>query len=122
MFFRILPGRPRSRESAIIPSARPGVLPLLISRTVSVSPPMITFGETSSETVPSQVVRSFARTAGWPLMKTLLEPSARYCGPECFSHATLSSSSGEVPAAAESTLGCHISLPNCPAAESSMPA
>ena len=30
--------------------------------------------------------------------------------------------SGEVPAAAEATLGCHISLPNCPAAESSMPA
>ena len=30
------------------------------------------------------MVRSLARTAGCPLIKTLLEPSARYCGPECF--------------------------------------
>src|SRR3546814_1979142 len=66
-------------------------LPLRISRTTTEPPPMVTSGEISPDdtTLASQVLRSPLRTAGWPLMVTLSDPSAKNCGGigGCFMHA-----------------------------------
>ncbi|MNE11270.1 hypothetical protein D3C80_1040220 [compost metagenome] len=74
--------RPNRREMSI-PAMIPVniailLLPLRISRTVAVPPPMRTLGETFAFTsiVASQVVLSPDRAAGWPLMKTLSDPCA----------------------------------------------
>ncbi|MNE08462.1 hypothetical protein D3C76_1230690 [compost metagenome] len=74
--------RPNLREisiPAIIPvNIAILLLPLRMSRTVAVPPPMRTLGDTFSFTsiVASQVVLSPERAAGWPLMNTLSEPCA----------------------------------------------
>lgn len=61
-------------------------------------------------TVASQVLRSPLRTAGWPLIVTLSEPSARNCGGigGCFMHTTKSSGLGTAPGAGVATVGRHI--------------
>src|ERR1700712_1718126 len=106
-----LPAPPLSNISADTANPTPGVLPLRISRTTSLSPPIRTLGEIKPDdtTVASQVLRSPLRTAGWPLMNTRSEPSAMYCTGigACRLHVTWSICLGKVNGAGVATVGRH---------------
>nr|WP_263303118.1 hypothetical protein [Escherichia fergusonii] len=77
--FRNLLGRQVTSDRASRVTSTPGILPLWMGRTTTGLPPMITFGETTVDTVPPQVVLSPERTAGKSLILTCDDPSARYC-------------------------------------------
>ncbi|MNP19186.1 hypothetical protein D3C76_1117020 [compost metagenome] len=110
---------PLSISSAVTARPTPGVLPLRISRTTTEPPPMVTLGEINpaDTTVASQVLRSPLRTAGWPLMVTLSEPSAMNCGGigGCLVQITRSSGLGTAPGAGVATVGRHICEKKFPA-------
>src|SRR5699024_10654831 len=105
--FRNLLGRQVTSDRASRAASTPGILPLLMGRTTTGLPPMITFGETAVETVPPQVVLSPERTAGKSLILTCDDPSARYCTGcgGCLWQSTLSTSASTTPAAGPSTTG-----------------